>query len=509
MNWRPASLAISLALLGSAATTSAFVLGGGPRGTDCYGAFDGVAANHGPTTVDCVDGDPSCDADGFADGACTFSVRVCAKVAGVPRCHPRSVDVIKLLPRGGAGTVALSLPALPATTETCGAFTQVSVSAGPGLPSPPQPGEVELALVAAAKGRRKKDHDRLVLRCLPSGSPCPDRNCGPNMLSLTIADAGSDFDLGWAGLSHNVPMPAGWQLRFYLEGCDGHANPVCQAEGTGVIATHPTLSPPLPFIVGGVPLCIITRLATEEIMGSANVQTGAFEAVVNVLADIYVTRLDVVCPRCVGGVDPMGTMAGRSAHCDSGPSQDGLCGVDGSVTVAGSLGEAGYLLSANCPPAGTPAATVPLTIGLTTGASSLAGPSPCTVPGQPIIPDDACGGGTCTEGVCSDCVGRMADGQCVATRGGIQQACCSTDPTRPCFPTGPGTLGRVERIGTAIPPAPAWPLPTYPKTAEGTKVVATFCVPSSGSSAIDVVPGYGPAALVLPVKEVWQQFVPG
>ena len=87
------------------------------------------------------------------------------------------------------------------------------------------------------------------------------------------------------------------------------------------------------------------------------------------------------------------------------------------------------------------------------------------------------------------------EGGCVASRGGIQQACCSTDPMRPCFPTGPGTIGKLERIGAAIPPTPAWPLPTYPKTATGARLVATFCISSAGSSFIEASSD-GPGALI-------------
>ncbi len=507
---------LSLACLALVATwretppAAAFVLGNGPARTQCYAAFDGVTPNRGTRRVDCTDGDSSCDADGFADGTCTFTLRVCADVPGVRRCHPRSVNHISIHRLNGNGTVAVPPPPLPATSATCGAFGRVTVPAGPPFPGGPRPGHLTLGLRASAAGHRRRTHARLGLGCNPSPDPCPDPSCGPNMLYLRVSETGSDLDLGWMGVAHNIPIPGGWSLGFSVYGCDGHTNPVCEVEGPGLIGPrNPTLTVPLPVVVGGVPGCIVTTLATHGIAGTANVQTGEFDAVVDVLADVYLTSTDHVCPRCVGQAPAIDGMAAHTGMCDSGAWQGSFCGVDAREVVWGATGDPTYLLSSACPPAmSTLAGTIPLTIHLTTGVSTLTGPSPCALPGQPPLPDDACRMGVCTEGICTDCVALTPDGACVASRGGIQQACCSTDPTRPCFPTAPGSIGKIERIGHASPPIPAWPLAAYPKTATG-RLVATFCVPSAPSSSLIAMSSDGPGALILPITEEWMQYVPG
>src|SRR5438067_2379802 len=91
---------LSLAL--AAAPAAARIAGGGPNPqTDCYLEFEGVTATGtlGPAKtplVDCNDGDPSCDADGQADGACTFNVNVCAFQSDVQGCSPKPIDKLKV-----------------------------------------------------------------------------------------------------------------------------------------------------------------------------------------------------------------------------------------------------------------------------------------------------------------------------------------------------------------------------------------------------------------------------
>src|SRR5205807_915762 len=47
----------------------------------------------------CIDGDPSCDADGASDGTCTFRLGACINVddARLPTCHPPAIKVVALL----------------------------------------------------------------------------------------------------------------------------------------------------------------------------------------------------------------------------------------------------------------------------------------------------------------------------------------------------------------------------------------------------------------------------
>ena len=59
------------------------------------------------------------------------------------------------------------------------------------------------------------------------------------------------------------------------------------------------------------------------------------------------------------------------------------------------------------------------------------------------------------------------------------------------------------RTGSAAPPTPVFPDPTYPKT--GSEVlVATFCESATGSSLVNATTGLpGPGALILPVDTTW------
>src|SRR5689334_6627139 len=61
------------------------VPGGGPPATDCFVAFSAMTAS-------CADGDPACDADGAADGTCTFSVQACVNVTGLASCTPGTLS---------------------------------------------------------------------------------------------------------------------------------------------------------------------------------------------------------------------------------------------------------------------------------------------------------------------------------------------------------------------------------------------------------------------------------
>jgi hypothetical protein len=68
-------VAVVLATL-AAAQARSFVLGGGTADKDCRVAFGGLDATAGASGVVCADGDPVCDTDGSADGACTFRRKV-------------------------------------------------------------------------------------------------------------------------------------------------------------------------------------------------------------------------------------------------------------------------------------------------------------------------------------------------------------------------------------------------------------------------------------------------
>jgi hypothetical protein len=116
--------------------------------------------------------------------------------------------------------------------------------------------------------------------------------------------------------------------------------------------------------------------------------------------------------------------------------------------------------------------------------------------------DDNCGDGTCTPGACTGnaCVAHAADGTCIDAKGGLSQACCSSQTNLPCFTTKGG--GSITRTGNADPPLPAWPDTSYPKTSSAGRLVTTFCEAPTEKAVINDTAGLpGPGALILPVTE--------
>jgi len=88
-----AVLAVHVAL--RAAAVALVIGGGGSAATDCLAVFqvaDGVPLKG--NKISCVDGDPSCDADGVVNGACQIPVAVCANSSALSRCTLVGVDSI-------------------------------------------------------------------------------------------------------------------------------------------------------------------------------------------------------------------------------------------------------------------------------------------------------------------------------------------------------------------------------------------------------------------------------
>jgi hypothetical protein len=243
----------------------------------------------------------------------------------------------------------------------------------------------------------------------------------------------------------------------------------------------------------GVPVCVVNRFATPKLTGMvANVATGEIGGTLNLESDVYLTTPNQICPRCSGNA------LGKTGTCDGGARAGQPCRTDGTATVSNAPGNKNFTLSSDCRPAGNPAGTLSITLPLTTGSSTLAGPRPCNA-----SQDDGCSAtGTC-DAACTGaaCVSTTTDGQCVDAKGGVSQLCCSNNTELPCYPTKGG--GAITRTGVVGVPVPAYPDSTYPKTAEGS-LVATFCEGATGSNVINSITGLpGPGALVLPVSEEW------
>jgi hypothetical protein len=105
-------------------------LGGGNARTDCMLVTD-VAGTTAARAARCRDGDPSCDADGVANGSCAFRVRVCldATSTALPHCSADVVTaVVASVPEVEATLQGLGMPV--ATPDTCTAEATVTVPRG-------------------------------------------------------------------------------------------------------------------------------------------------------------------------------------------------------------------------------------------------------------------------------------------------------------------------------------------------------------------------------------------
>ena len=85
------------------------VPGGRSRGTDCGSEWEVVNPTNTPfmrggfvsRTQTCHDGDPTCDADRTADGACHFRVAVCLNQMdpALPTCTPGATSLVHTRPK--------------------------------------------------------------------------------------------------------------------------------------------------------------------------------------------------------------------------------------------------------------------------------------------------------------------------------------------------------------------------------------------------------------------------
>ena len=496
--------------LAHARPSPALVAGGGPAKTDCYAEWQvtsaGVQANSGKMGVDCQDGDPACDVDATPNGVCTSGVSICVFQSDVPGCTPQPLTEVRLSAK--AKRLGLQPPPSSATAPTCGPATLVTLALRQGKKGAKPSKALRLRLTALASSKPKRDSDVLVLRCVPNrgAGQCPvNAGGGPRELSMTVEPTGTDLDSGWTGTSHNFPQVSGSVLRMCLTGCDASTNPSCLEDQASTDQVNGrTFGPPLPLLSLGTGVCLSSRFASPKLTdGTANVQTGAIEVNLHLLSDVFLSPPDRLCPRCSG------SDIGKAGTCDSGPRQGQACRTEGIVVVGNAPGNQRFTVSADCPPPGTPAGTLPVVFPLTTGTSTLTGPKPCRGQSQ----DDDCRGGTCTAtcsgAACDQVAPDPVTGSpgCVDVKGGVSQFCCSSDTTRPCFPTAGG--GAIVRTGLAGAPLPAWPDPMYPKRARAV-LAGTFCEVVSGTSTVDTLVGLpGPGASLLPMQETWRGSAPG
>jgi hypothetical protein len=167
---------LALLVLLVALPAHAFVLGGGDPDKDCRLAFDGVNATTGASGVVCVDGDPSCDADGVANGVCQFDVRVCAGVA-VEGCDPVQIDRIEV------GGEPLAPPSVPAQAGQCGVPSTLNVTVG---------GPASATTLRGYRAGELAEVDYLNLCCVTDAGPLAGATCSvvfdPEASSCALPD---------------------------------------------------------------------------------------------------------------------------------------------------------------------------------------------------------------------------------------------------------------------------------------------------------------------------------
>jgi len=186
--------------------------------------------------------------------------------------------------------------------------------------------------------------------------------------------------------------------------------------------------PPLPTNSGNAPLCTVNRFA-RDVSGTADVDSGEWDVEADLRAVAYIGEsMFVPCPYCDGDV-----VAGdgvRDGTCVGGENAGQSCDVDAVNRTFPAPGGGGHSL--DCFPSlgrnisGTGLA---ISLGASTGSSSLGSGVVCGFPGPPLYIVQACQCGLCSDdasdatacssnadcGACttnSDCASGGAGGEC-------------------------------------------------------------------------------------------------
>jgi len=173
--------------------TARMVGGRGSRQTECVIAWklEGIGDAAGPAAPRqvCIDGDPTCDRDGAADGKCSFHLWLCSN-----NSEPRELPCRPGTGRNGVGVVALAEVRRPTARDAArrtvdaenyrqllAAAAAAPVGSNADVCGP----RVEIRVPTTRNGRRgarsirlratsnrnARDADALKLVCLPPGSP--------------------------------------------------------------------------------------------------------------------------------------------------------------------------------------------------------------------------------------------------------------------------------------------------------------------------------------------------
>src|SRR5262249_16240904 len=109
------------------ASCSIVIPGGKNKKSDCYvfADLEGAHPRKNPTTLECADGDPSCDTDGACNNVCALKLRLCINTAPLPPCPPPS-QLVTLKFKSHPATFTLNTPAQLSGAQ-CGAFKDVNL----------------------------------------------------------------------------------------------------------------------------------------------------------------------------------------------------------------------------------------------------------------------------------------------------------------------------------------------------------------------------------------------
>jgi len=155
------------------ASCSIVIPGGQKKKSDCYVVEDleGTHSLKNPKTLECADGDPTCDTDGRCNNVCTLKVRLCINSATVPGCTPPS-QLATLKFKSHPKSFALSTPA-SLTGAQCTAFNTVPLPVKVSKKGKKSAGVFEVtAMAKAPKGTKPPtDKDTYVMKCVPGCTP--------------------------------------------------------------------------------------------------------------------------------------------------------------------------------------------------------------------------------------------------------------------------------------------------------------------------------------------------
>jgi hypothetical protein len=154
-------------------TCSTLIPGGGPANSDCYviAAVEGMHSLRNPKTLECADGDPTCDKDGTCNNVCALRVHLCINSPRISGCAPPS-QLQSLQFKSHPATFTLNTPGR-LTGRQCGARQDVNLPVKVSKKGKKSTGVFMVTATAKApKGTKPpKDSDTYVLKCVPGCTP--------------------------------------------------------------------------------------------------------------------------------------------------------------------------------------------------------------------------------------------------------------------------------------------------------------------------------------------------